>query len=199
MSISNRPWASAVLAVFATWWLASAAHAAGREDPQWVVLRGEHTLMNGSIRMIDEARAHRRNPTEPLAYVQRGGARYVIRDPATLAAIEAAFAPQQALGAKMTVIGDKMSGLGAKMASLGAKMGAVGMRMAGATDRERDELRAEMERLQQRMERYRERMQPLSTEQDALSREMTALGLRAQAEVVVLFDRAIANKLAVRV
>lgn len=108
---------------------------------------------------------------QPLLYVRKDGAAYVIRDAAVLARADAIFKPQRDLGARQ--------------GALGAEQGRLGSRMAGAPPRDLARLGAQMSELGSR--------------QSALGAEQSRLATRARPQLEALVADALRRGLAQRV
>jgi hypothetical protein len=148
-----------------------------------------HTTMSGSTEDLRKARALAGDGKEPLLYVRRNGQEYIIRDAATLKAIEESFAAQREIGEKQSEIGHKQSELGhkqselgQKQAELGSKQAALGRKMAEVAqkqsslalerhrlERTNAQVSPEFERREQELERE---MEPLEQQMEELGRQM---------------------------
>jgi hypothetical protein len=136
----------------------------------------ESVTMSGSSEDVRRARALR-SGNEPLLYVRRGSAAYVIRDAATLRQAKAIFEPQEALGARQAELGSRQAALGERQARLGAEQARLGSRQADATPRQAAELarqQSEFGRRQGELGRLQatlgEQQSRLGEEQNRLSR-----------------------------
>jgi bla regulator protein BlaR1 len=177
------------------------------DGTSWVYVSGDRTSMRGSSSDARRVRERFANG-EPVFWFTRDGQELIVRDPATLKAIDALLAPQRELGrrqgelgAKQGEIGARQGAIGAKQGELGARQGRLGVEQArlaaeraraegGAHDAvERDrirtreaELRADMEALQREMEALGQQMADLGRQQEPLGRQQAELG-RQQAEL----------------
>src|SRR5262245_23615541 len=181
--------------------LASGVAFAGGPDFVWVLLhtKDDSVTMSGQMSHIHEAKKLRKG-TEPLFWFKRGSSAWVIRDAATVAQIDALFAPQAALGQKQAELGQKQAAIGAKQANIGAKQAKIGMQLARARDdKTRAALEAQMEKLEKEMQALSAEQEPLSAEQEKLGEEQEALAAKAEARLPEVVEDAIAKKLAVPV
>ncbi|OJH39731.1 hypothetical protein BON30_16345 [Cystobacter ferrugineus] len=150
-----------------------------------------HTTMSGTTDDLRAARALAGEGNKPLLYVRRDGQEYLIRDAATLKAVEESFATQREigekqseLGRKQSELGHKQSELGRKQAELGYKQATIGRKMADVA-RKRSDLALERHRLErtnaqvspefERREQELEReMEPLEQQMEELNQQMKA-------------------------
>jgi chromosome segregation ATPase len=183
-------------------------------DDGWVLIDGQKQNMGGSIADLKAALALQKNG-EPLLYVRRAGKAWVIRDPATLDKVRAAWAPTNtlgermgALGKKMSVIGDQQSALGDKMRATGEKLAELGTQLGRRSlddkertrsEREIERLSAELEKMGAQMTLLSKQMQPFTEEMNVFQGEMNKAVARAEGAMTALVDDAIARKLAVEV
>ncbi|MGE5562112.1 MAG: hypothetical protein ACM3ZV_02255 [Bacillota bacterium] len=158
----------------------------------------ESVSMSGSTDDIRRARALRAGD-EALLYVRRGGAAYVIRDPATLRAARALFQPQEAVGAQQAELGSRQAALGARQAELGAEQARLGARQADATPREAAALAAQQAELGRRQGELGDHQGALGEQQGALGREQARLARIANEKLQALLADAIRRGLAQRV
>jgi len=154
--------------------------------------------MSGSTQDINRARALRTGK-ESLLYVRQGGAAYVIRDPATLSAARALFAPQEQLGAQQAELGSRQAALGSRQAALGAQQARLGARQANARPSEQDELGREQDALGRQQDALGQQQDALGRQQDALGREQDRLAHIADDKLEALVMDAIRRGLAQRV
>lgn len=85
--------------------------------------------VDGSSHDVATARALRQG-TESLLYVRMNGGAWVIRDPAVLQRVGAAFEPQRELGRQQADLGRQQAELGRQQAELGGKQAELGTRQA---------------------------------------------------------------------
>ena len=154
--------------------------------------------MSGSMNDITRARALRAGK-EPLLYVRQGGTAYVIRDPATLTAARALFAPQEQLGAQQAELGSQQAALGSRQAALGAQQARLGARQANATPAEQSELGRQQDELGRRQDQLGQQQDALGRQQDALGREQDRLAHIAEDKLQALVADAIRRGIAQRV
>ncbi|WNG20566.1 M56 family metallopeptidase [Cystobacter fuscus] len=148
-----------------------------------------HTTMSGSTEDLRAAQALAGGGKEPLLYVRQDGQAYIIRDAATLKAVEESFDPQRAIGEKQSELGHKQSELGHKQSELGHKQSELGHQQAtigrkmAEVARKRSDLALERHRLErtsaqvspelERQEQELEReMEPLEKQMEELGRQM---------------------------
>ena len=158
----------------------------------------ESTSMSGSTDDIERARALRTGK-EPLLYVRQGGARYVIRDPATLREASAIFKPQAELGARQAELGSRQAELGSKQAALGAKQARLGALQADARPSEQDALGRQQDELGRQQGELGKQQSALGEQQDALGREQDRLGRIARDKFDALLADALKRGIAQRV
>lgn len=196
----------------------------------WVLLKGDSSegIQSGSRGDRSRASSYRRG-SEPLFWFRRGSEEFVIRDRATLEAIEALFKPQRELGQRMGALGSRQGELGAEQGKLGAQQGEMGAKQAAiaaqqvamtakemrTAEREAQEsaLRSERQQLEQQMralgdrqrelgrkqEALGELQRELGRQQDALGKQMRELTVRVATELKSLVDQSIGNGGAERV
>ena len=182
--------------------LFAGAALADKPDFSWVLLHGgkeNDATMSGWISQVAEAKKLRK-ANEALCYFRRGSSAWVIRDPATVAQLEALFAPQAALGEKQAKLGVKQAAIGAKQQNIGAKLEKLAFRLARAgDDKTRADLEAQIDKLSKEMDELTAKQEPLSAEQEKLGAEQEALGAKAEAQLPQIVDEAIAKKVAIPV
>lgn len=163
-------------------------------DQAYVRIRGkgERTVMNGSTDDLEEARRAIAGQGDAL-WVRQGGARYLIRDPETLARFDALIAPIRELGDQQGALGQRQGALGQQQGKLGQEQGELGQRQArlalaaaqramdgGSRDESASEKREQAE-LAARQKALGERQEGLSRRQADLSQQQAVLSTR-QAE-----------------
>lgn len=164
-----------------------------------LVRKGEDGMtMSGSHddRDNDDIEAARRGIDGDFLWFRRDGKAYVVRDAATLAQADAAWAKTRELSAQMQALSARMQPHQEKMQALGARMQALQVEVVQPPEMEA--ARVEMERLGERMQalgeqqgalgarmagaddaerdRLQAQMETLSTEQERLGREMERQG-----------------------
>ena len=164
-----------------------------------LVRKGEDGMtMSGSHddRDNDDIEAARRGIDGDFLWFRRDGKAYVVRDAATLAQADAAWAKTRELSAQMQALSARMQPHQEKMQALGARMQALQVEVVQPPEMEA--ARVEMERLGERMQalgeqqgalgarmagaeeaerdRLQAQMETLSTEQERLAREMERQG-----------------------
>lgn len=156
----------------------------GPREAYALVRAGKDSMtVSGNVNDIREADKARRSIQGDFLWFRKGRESYVVQDAATLARIEEAWKPTEALGAKMDALGDKMSQHGKVMEGLGKQMEALSEQHRGP-DRAMERTSAEMEGLARQQQALSERMQKLSmqmagadsdSEREALEAKMRAL------------------------
>lgn len=137
---------------------------AERGQPYALVRDGrESMLLSGSTDDMAEVREARLHLRGDFLWFRRDGAGYVVQDPGLLADVRRAWAPSDAIGAKLEALGEQMKPHAQRMEAMGKQM--EGM---AAIDRPQRE----------RMQAVSERMQPLADQQRELGEQMRALGER---------------------
>jgi hypothetical protein len=170
------------------------------EDKAYVLVRPNDSsvAMSGSTRDLRRARSLAQGAKEPVLYLRRDEQEYLIRDPDTLKAFEAALKPLEQLGAKQGELGAQQGALGAKQGELGARMGELGAKQGELGQRHAElalariqQQRAgkespEIERQQQELDRAQEelsrQMDALGEQMDVIGRQMDAVGEQMEAE-----------------
>jgi bla regulator protein blaR1 len=182
--------------------LFAGAALADNPDFSWVLLHGgkdNSATMSGWISQVGEAKKLRKG-NEALFFFRRGSSAWVIRDPATVAELEALFAPRAALGERQAKLGVKQAAIGAKQTSIGAKLEKVAVQLARARDdKTRADLEAQIDKLSQEMDELTAKQEPLSAEQEKLGAEQEALAAKAEVQLPQIVDEALANKVAIPV
>jgi len=169
-------------------------------DEAYVLVRPNDSsvAMSGSTRDLRRARSLAQGAKEPVLYLRRDEQEYLIRNPDTLKAFEAALKPLEQLGAKQGELGAQQGELGAKQGELGAKMGELGAKQGELGQRHAElalaqiqQQRAgkespEIERQQQELDRAQEelsrQMDALGEQMDVIGRQMDAVGEQMEAE-----------------
>ena len=145
------------------------------DGEEYVLLRSNGTsTMNGSSADVERARKLLGAGEKEILWFRHGGKEYVVRDPSTLQAAFALFAPQAALGKRQGELGSRQAALGAEQAKLGAKqarLSAEQARVARDEGRETGEGREVNDRLARQQEE-------LGKKQDDLGRQQAELGKR---------------------
>jgi beta-lactamase regulating signal transducer with metallopeptidase domain len=170
------------------------------EDKAYVLVRPNDSsvAMSGSTRDLRRARSLAQGAKEPVLYLRRDEQEYLIRNPDTLKAFEAALKPLEQLGAKQGELGAQQGALGAKQGELGARMGELGAKQGELGQRHAELALAriqqeragkespEIERQQQELDRAQEelsrQMDALGEQMDVIGRQMDAVGDQMEAE-----------------
>src|SRR5262249_7540704 len=99
----------------------AAAQAAptGHADSYMLLRAGDTvTMLQGTVHDlkhdIDHVQQQRQSPHERLVWFRLDGREYVIRDPATVAQVEAIYRPVEDLGKEMGKVGSKQGEIGSK-------------------------------------------------------------------------------------
>lgn len=161
-------------------------------DLAWALLEGSsQTWMSGSARDAERARALRSASGEPLLWLRRDGAEYVIRDPETISRAREILRPQMELGRKQGELGGRQGKLGAQQGELGAQQGSLGAeqgklgaeaaalaaKQAALTTADLGDEGGRNERAQQRQE-VDHRLEELSSRMHELGQRQRELGAR---------------------
>ncbi|WP_434027153.1 M56 family metallopeptidase [[Pseudomonas] boreopolis] len=158
----------------------------------WVLIEDGHTHAVGQSPDVAAARRLREG-NAPVWWFRQGDARYVVRDPGTIARLKRAYEPVTALGRQQGELGRQQGALGGKQGELGAQIAALAARQAQlATGGGRDA--AGQEALSSRIEALAERQRTLGEQQRELGDRQSAIGERQKAAVEGLLDEA--NRLA---
>jgi beta-lactamase regulating signal transducer with metallopeptidase domain/prefoldin subunit 5 len=177
-----------------------------REDDDgrfsYVLIRSsDDASMSGSMQDLKVARFLASNQKLPLLYLRRDdGQEYLIRDAATLKAIEDTFKVVREIGEKQGALGEKMGALGEKQGEFGAKMGALGEKQGefgakmGALGRkqaqlslkqnllemddgeETPEIKRQIEQLEREEKELERQMDELEKQMEPINEQMEALG-----------------------
>jgi bla regulator protein BlaR1 len=155
------------------------------DSEEYVLLRPNgSSTMNGSMGDVERARKLLGPGEKEILWFRHGGKEYVVRDPRTLAAAFALFAPQEELGKQQADLGSHQAELGSRQAALGAEQAKLGAKQArlGAEQARvvRDEGRATSEgrEINDRLARQQD---DLSKQQDDLGRQQDELGKKQDA------------------
>jgi beta-lactamase regulating signal transducer with metallopeptidase domain len=174
-------------------------HLTASNDQAYVLLRGNTSVMSGSMGDLREAQRLQRNGEE-LLWFRKGNVEYVVRDPATLERIRANYAEVTSLGNSQSAIGNRQSAIGNKQAAIGNRQAELGMKQAElATRRMReskaDARMAELDRQQAALDKQQAElaapMAELDRQQAELDRKMQAANARAEQRAKQLMDEAI--------
>ena len=188
-------------------------------DQAYVRIHGKdkRTVMNGSTDDLEEARRAIAGQRDAL-WVRQGSARYLIRDPATLARFDALIAPIRELGDQQGALGQRQGELGQRQGKLGQEQGELGQRQArlalaaaqralegGSRDesasekQQQAEINARQKAIGERQEELSRRQAELSQQQAALSSRQVEATRRADEGLKQLLDGALASQVAKRI
>lgn len=174
-------------------------HLTANGDQAYVLLRGNTSVMSGSMGDLREAQRVQRNGEE-LLWFRRGNLEYVVRDPATLERIRANYAEVTSLGNSQAAIGNRQSAIGNKQAAIGNRQAELGMKQAELATRrmregEADARMAELDRQQAALDKQQAElaapMAELDRQQAELDRKMQTANARAEQRAKKLMDEAI--------
>ncbi|KAF1716890.1 hypothetical protein CSC74_08455 [Pseudoxanthomonas yeongjuensis] len=173
---------------------------ASNNDQAYVLLQRNHSLMNGSMLDMAEARRQQRNGEE-LLWFRKGRASYVVRDPAVLARMHSAFEETSALADAQGKLGDRQGELGEQQGKLGERQGAIGMQQAelaiGKAQSERQAALAAQQRgMAEQAQFLAERQAVMAREQAKLAAKQAAASARTAREVKKLIEEALAKGIA---
>ncbi|WP_101925050.1 MULTISPECIES: M56 family metallopeptidase [Luteimonas] len=179
----------------------------------FVLLDDDNSIAVSATSELREAQAARRGD-EPLLWLRKGDARYVVRDRATIEAIRDAYADVNALGAAQGELGARQGTLGGQQGTLGARQAQIAMRMAERSitaarvqaqvnaavtaDATLAALRAQQGSLHEDMQRLAKQQTALAREQTALSMQQREASVRAEREARAVMEAAIRNGLTER-
>jgi uncharacterized protein involved in exopolysaccharide biosynthesis len=216
MNMRLRPLAPGLLAVLAVAGLARGASAdrghppsssdARPSEPElnYVLVReGDRISMSRVSPDIERARRLRQGD-EALLWLRDGGQEYVIRDPAILKQVDAAWKPVEDIGEAQGKLGGQQGELGRQQGQLGAQQGLLGTRQGTLSVREaslsmregsdslsdderaqiarqRREIRTQMRALDKQMRALERPMKELGEKMEVLGREMEVLGHKMEA------------------
>lgn len=153
------------------------------DEPYALVRAGQRTTWVGQHRGgSDEVEALRAKYPGNFVWFRQGGQAYVVRDPATVAKVEAAWAGTEKLGRDMAGIEAPMQEKSSAMGALGKKM-EVSVRGGGgvsidAAGRQMDELGKSMDVLGKQMNTLGKQMEGESKQADAATRAILRDALR---------------------
>lgn len=176
-------------------------------DRAYVLLSDDDSIADSATSELREAQALRRG-NESLLWMRKGNARYVVRDPETLARFRAAYAEVSRLGKAQGELGERQGQLGEQQGALGSRQGELGMQQAelavdAASQRNQAAHAERMAALAARQRSLAQEMEPLAQRQAGLARQQAALAARqktaseqAQREAWRLMDDAIAGRVA---
>jgi hypothetical protein len=173
---------------------------AANNDQAYVLLKDNHSLMNGSMLDMAAARRQQRNGEE-LLWFRKGRASYVVRDPALLARFKTAFDETSALADAQGKLGDRQGELGEQQGKLGERQGELGMQQAElAVSRENSErqaaLAAEQRGMAEQAQVLAERQAIMAHKQAELARKQAGASARTAREVKQLIEEALAKGVA---
>jgi bla regulator protein blaR1 len=201
----------------------SSADPSSEPELNYVLLReGDRISMSGDTRDIERARRLRQG-NEALLWLRDGGQEYVIRDPALLKQVDAAWKPVEEIGEAQGKLGSQQGELGRQQGEYGAQQGLLGTRQGTLSVREaslsmressdslsdddraqiarqrreiRNQMRAidkQMRAIDRPMRELGEKMNVLGREMEVLGRKMEAASHRAMADMRGLVKHAIAS------
>lgn len=188
----------------------------------YVLLKDEHSVMNGSMADLEQAR-RLDDGNGVLLLLRRDGRAYVVRDAGVLSRFEQAFAETTRLGEQQGRLGERQGRLGERQGEIGGRMGDIGARIgelaarqaelalaahggdattsreqAEAARREAEKLRAQIDTpaMREEMRELARRQAELGRQQAELGRQQAAASVRAQREAERLIQQAIRDGLA---
>jgi bla regulator protein blaR1 len=176
-------------------------HLTANNDQAYVLLRGNTSVMSGSMGDLREAQRLQRNGEE-LLWFRKGNVEYVVRDPATLERLRANYAEVTSLGGSQSAIGNRQSAIGNKQAAIGSRQAELGMKQAELATRHMRESKAdarmaELDRQQAALDKQQAElaapMAELDRQQAELDKKMQAANARAEQRAKQLMDEAIAK------
>jgi beta-lactamase regulating signal transducer with metallopeptidase domain len=153
-------------------------HAESGEEYVLLSANGSST-MNGSTADIGRAKKLLGPGEKEILWFRHGGKEYVVRDPQTLKAAFALFAPQAELGSRQAELGSRQAELGSRQAALGAeqaKLGAKQARLGAEQARVASDEARETTDGREVNNRLARQQDELSGQQDALGRQQDELG-----------------------
>lgn len=207
--------------------LALNAARANPRDTTFILFRGDNnTMMSGNLRDLERVKKQLK-PNERMLWFRVDNKEYVVRDPATLDALDALWKPVDLIGDEQGKLGDKQGALGDKQGVLGDKQGDLGSRVGdlaskmsdleeraeesesasereslrkqrNAVQREMRDLEAQMRALEKPMRELGKQMQAIGREMEVLGKKMEAASKKANADTELLFARVVASGLAKR-
>ena len=190
-------------------------HAGGFHDAAdaWIYFSGDHTTMDGSRNDRRRAEAQRKG-NERLFWFARDGKEYVVRDAATLDAIDKLFAPERELAenqqrlasaqakraeeqaefaAQQSAVAGRMAELGARQAALGAEHARLAAEMHRVDERAGEakarELETRSDELEHEMRKLEDEMRPFEASMRAMEPEMEKLGREMEALAEQMVER----------
>ena len=201
--------------------LAAAEGTSETRDHSYAYLRsGDNITMSGDTRDIVRARSFRQG-NGPMLWFREGRQEYVVRDPDTLAQLEAVWKPGRELDAAEEKLDHQHDGLDSKHEQLESKRDALESRRDDLADREseladraseddvspatraeldkqrrslqqqRQALAGEMRALERPMKELRTQMEGIQRQLEALHQKQKIASNKEEAEVRALFRRAI--------
>lgn len=151
------------------------------DEPYALVREGQQTTWVGQRRGgADEVETLRAKYPGKFVWFRQGGQAYVVRDPATVARVEAAWAGTEKLGHDMEKIDAPMREKSSAMEALGKKMEAS-VRGGGGTEavgRQMDDLGKSMDVLGKQMDGLGKQMERETRQADATTRAILRDALR---------------------
>lgn len=200
----------------------AAAEPGHERDHSYAYLAGGGSItMSGDSKDVARARSFKQG-SGPLLWFREGGQEYIVRDPDTLAQLEAVWKPGRELDAAESKLDRQHDGLDREHDRLDARRDALESRRDALADRESDladresedsvtpsaraelakqrrnlqqqqqALAGEMRALEPPMQELRARMDALRRQLDALHRKQKLASSKEDADVRALFQRAIA-------
>ena len=200
------------LAIFALCFalLGHLAIAGGRTS--FIYVRGGNSsvTMSGDLDDLERVRKALKPSERALWARMPDGKEYLVRDAATLDALERTWKPANELSEQMGKLGDEMGKLGEQqgklgeqMGRLGARQGELGLKLVSADDKERAaieremrELDGKMKELEKQMRVFEKPMRKLEKQMHEIEPKQNAAVKQAEAGTTDLMSRAIANGLA---
>jgi len=186
----------------------------------YVLIRGNHNVMNGSVADLREAK--QLDDGKGVLLVRRDGKRYVVRDAATLSRFERLYAESVRLGDAQGRLGDRQGALGDRQGQIGERMGEIGARIGELANeqaqlalssgertaaqrraseearRKLDQAREEMDNpaMRAEMESLAAQQRELGKQQAELGRQQAAASARANRDAEQLIREAISSGIA---
>lgn len=163
-----------------------------RTGNAYVLLQGDHNIMNGSI--ADLRAAQRLDDGKGVLWLRRDGKNYVVRDAATLSRLQQLHAETVRLGDMQGKLGDQQGALGERQGEIGERMGEIGSRLGALAAQQAQfalssgektaAMRAALEEAQRKMEQTQREMDNpvMQAEMARLARQQAELG-KQQAEL----------------
>jgi len=151
------------------------------DEPYALVREGQRTTWVGAgSKRVDDVESLRSRYPGKFVWFRQGGQAYVVRDPATVARVEAAWAGTEKLGHDMEKIDAPMREKSSAMDALGKKMEAS-VRGGGGTEavgRQMDDLGKSMDVLGKQMDGLGKQMERETRQADATTRAILRDALR---------------------